>query len=216
LSIPVLIIGKSASGKSTSLRNFGKEAGLINVLGKPLPFRTSEEKRMGSIKTDNIQVIMDVLSRAQVNTFVIDDAGYLLTNKYMREHGDARDTYKFFDNLGTSFWSLVTFVKDGLPDNKIVYFIMHEEKNDFGDIKPKTIGKMLDDKVCVEGMFTIVLRAECLAGEYIFHTRTTGTDVTKTPMGMFDTPTIPNDLKMVDDTIREYYNIKIQGENTNA
>jgi hypothetical protein len=216
LSIPVLIIGKSASGKSTSLRNFGKEAGLINVLGKPLPFSTSEDKRMGSIKTDNIQVIMDVLSRAQVNTFVIDDAGYLLTNNYMREHGDARDTYKFFDNLGTSFWSLVTFVKDGLPDNKIVYFIMHEEKNDFGDIKPKTIGKMLDDKVCVEGMFTIVLRAECLAGEYIFHTRTTGTDVTKTPMGMFDTPTIPNDLKMVDDTIREYYNIKIQGENTNA
>lgn len=186
------------------------------MLGKPLPFRTSDEKRMGSIKTDNIQVIMDVLSRAQVNTFVIDDAGYLLTNKYMREHGDARDTYKFFDNLGTSFWSLVTFVKDGLPDNKIVYFIMHEEKNDFGDIKPKTIGKMLDDKVCVEGMFTIVLRAECLAGEYIFHTRTTGTDVTKTPMGMFDTPTIPNDLAVVDATIREYYNIKTQGEQTNA
>jgi hypothetical protein len=103
-----------------------------------------------------------------------------------------------------------------MPDNKIVYFIMHEDKSDSGDIKPKTIGKVLDEKVCVEGMFTIVLRSEFIGGEYIFHTQTTGFDVTKTPMDMFDTPTIPNDLKMVDDTIREYYNIKTQGENTNA
>ena len=84
---------------------------------------------------------------------------------------------------------------------------MHEDKNDFGDIKPKTIGKLLDEKVCVEGLFTIVLRAECLNGEYIFHTKTDGSDVTKTPMGMFEKETIENDLKAVDATIRDYYDL---------
>lgn len=84
---------------------------------------------------------------------------------------------------------------------------MHEDKNEFGDIKPKTIGKLLDEKVCVEGLFTIVLRAECLNGEYIFHTKTDGSDVTKTPMGLFENETIPNDLKEVDKVIREYYNL---------
>ena len=219
MAIPVLILGKSGSGKSTSMRNCGKEFGLINVLGKPLPFRAKTENTMGSVKTDSIPVIMDALNRAQVNAFVIDDAGYLLTNAFMRGHsntGSGNNIFSFYNKMADEFWNLVQFVVHGMPDNKIVYFIMHEDKSDNGDIKPKTIGKVLDEKVCVEGMFTIVLRSEFIGGEYIFHTQTTGFDVTKTPMGMFDTPTIPNDLKMVDDTIREYYNIKTQGENTNA
>lgn len=219
MAIPVLILGKSGSGKSTSMRNCGKNFGLINVLGKPLPFRQNPDDRMGSITTDNIAQIVDILTRAQTNSFVIDDAGYLLTNAFMRGHsntGAGNNIFSFYNSMADSFWNLIQFVVHGMPDNKIVYFIMHEDKSDSGDIKPKTIGKVLDEKVCVEGMYTIVLRSECIGGEYIFHTRTNGFDVTKTPMGMFDTPTIPNDLKMVDDTIREYYNIKTQGENTNA
>ena len=219
MAIPVLILGKSGSGKSTSMRNCGKNFGLINVLGKPLPFRQNPDNRMGSITTDNIAQIVDILTRAQTNSFVVDDAGYLLTNAFMRGHsntGAGNNIFSFYNSMADSFWNLIQFVVHGMPDNKIVYFIMHEDKSDTGDIKPKTIGKVLDEKVCVEGMFTIVLRSECIGGEYIFHTRTNGFDVTKTPMGMFDTPTIPNDLKMVDDAIREYYNIKAQGENTNA
>lgn len=219
MAIPVLLIGKSGSGKSTSMRNCGKEFGLINVLGKPLPFRAAPENAMGSVTTDQIPVIMDVLNRAQINSFVIDDAGYLLTNAFMRGHsntGTGNNIFSFYNKMADEFWNLVQFVVHGMPPHKIVYFIMHEDKSDAGDIKPKTIGKVLDEKVCIEGMFTIVLRSEFIGGEYIFHTQTTGFDVTKTPMGMFDTPTIPNDLKMVDDTIREYYNIKTQGENTNA
>jgi hypothetical protein len=217
MAVPVLIIGKSGSGKSTSMRNCGREFGLINVLGKPLPFKQNPENRINSITLDAIPRIIELMQKYPFKSFVIDDAGYLLTSRYMREYSTARDTYKFFADLGTSFWNLITFAKDYLPPDRIVYFIMHDEKNDNGDIKPKTIGKMLDEKVCVEGMFTIVLRSECVVGDYIFHTRTSGFDVTKTPMGMFDTPTIPNDLKMVDDTIREYYNISTtQGEKTNA
>lgn len=217
MGIPVLLIGKSGSGKSTSLRECGKEFGLINVLGKPLPFKQNPENRMGSVTTDNVAAIVDLLGRAQVKSFVIDDAGYLLTNAFMRGHsttGAGNDIFKFYNRMADEFWNLVQYVAHGMPPDKIVYFIMHEDKSDAGDIKPKTIGKVLDEKVCVEGMFTIVLRSECIAGDYIFHTRTTGFDVTKTPMGMFDTPTIPNDLKMVDNTIRNYYELK--GENTNA
>lgn len=219
MAIPVLILGKSGSGKSTSMRNCGKNFGLINVLGKPLPFRQNPDDRMGSITTDNIAQIVDILTRAQTNSFVIDDAGYLLTNAFMRGHsntGAGNNIFSFYNSMADSFWNLIQFVVHGMPDNKIVYFIMHEDKSDSGDIKPKTIGKVLDEKVCVEGMFTIVLRSECIGGDYIFHTRTNGFDVTKTPMGMFDTPTIPNDLAIVDATIREYYNIKTQGEPTNA
>lgn len=219
MAIPVLILGKSGSGKSTSMRNCGRDFGLINVLGKPLPFKVKPDNAMGSVTTDQIPVIADILNRAQVNSFVIDDAGYLLTNAFMRGHsntGAGNNIFSFYNKMADEFWNLVQFVVHGMPADKIVYFIMHEDKSDTGDIKPKTIGKVLDEKVCVEGMFTIVLRSECVGGEYIFNTRTNGFDVTKTPMGMFDTPTIPNDLKMVDDTIREYYNIKTQGENTDA
>jgi hypothetical protein len=216
MGIPVLILGKSGSGKSTSMRNCGKEFGLINVLGKPLPFRQTAENKMGMVTTDNIPAIQNLLATAPLNSFIIDDAGYLLTNAFMRGHsntGAGNNIFGFYNSMADSFWGLIRFVVEHMPPHKIVYFIMHEDKSDSGDIKPKTIGKVLDEKVCVEGMFTIVLRSECVAGSYVFHTRTSGFDVTKTPMGMFDEADIENDLKMVDNTIRKYYEI---GENTNA
>ena len=98
-------------------------------------------------------------------------------------------------------------MKNKVDPNKIVYFMMHEDKNDAGDIKPKTIGKLLDEKVCIEGMFTIVLRTDIEDGKYIFKTHSDGKDVTKTPIGMFKEDTIENDLKYVDGIIRKYYEI---------
>ncbi len=205
MGIPVLITGKSGSGKSSSLYNF-PEAGVINVLGKPLPFRNPPK----TIVTDDYNVVKSALNKCKAKSIVIDDSGYLMTNQFMSGHsnqGAGNAIFGFYNDLGDKFWGLIQFVIKSLPEDKIVYFMMHEEKNDFGDIKPKTIGKMLDEKVCIEGMFTIALRAMISCGKYIFKTNSDGTDVCKTPVGMFESLEIDNDLKVVDKTIRDYYNL---------
>ena len=204
MGVPVLCIGKSGSGKSTSLRNFkGGELALINVLGKPLPFKNN----IGSYTTDDYAKVKNAMEQSKINTIVIDDAGYLITNMFMRNHSSAgagNSIFAFYNQLGDEFWNLIQFIIHSLPAKKIVYLMMHEEKNDLGDIKPKTIGKMLDEKVTIEGMFTIVLRAVREGGRYVFKTQSEGPDVAKSPMEMFPAE-IDNDLKMVDKTIREYY-----------
>lgn len=208
MGIPVLIIGKSGSGKSTSLRNFDeKELGLINVSKKPLPFKRKFES---TVLTDDYLTIMKCLTKTDKKSIAIDDAGYLITNHFMNKHsscGGGNAVFGLYNDLGDNFWRLIEWVK-ALPNEKIVYFMMHEDKNDFGDIKPKTIGKLLDEKVCIEGMFTVALRCISDENRHYFKTQSDGSDISKTPMGMFEDKEIDNDLKIVDTTIREYYEIK--------
>lgn len=128
----------------------------------------------------------------------------------MKNHskaGGGNSVFNLYNDLADRFWNLIEFIKNKVDQDKIVYFIMHEDKNDSGDIKPKTIGKLLDEKVCVEGMFTIVLRTDIEDRKYVFKTHTDGKDVTKTPIGMFEEDSMDNDLKIVDTTIRKYYEI---------
>lgn len=211
MAIPVLIMGKSGSGKSASLRNFGPDdICVINVLGKPFPFRGGLQK---VFQTDDYATVMKAIAKAAnggSKAIVIDDAGYLITNEFMRGHaqqGQGNAIFGFYNKLADDFWRLIEFIKT-MPQDVVIYVIMHEEQNDFGTIKPKTIGKILDDKVSVEGMFTIVLRSEKDGDKHVFRTKTTGQDVTKTPIGMFEDETIDNDLAMVDKAIRDYYGIK--------
>lgn len=183
MAIPVLIIGKSGSGKSTSLRNFGeKELALVNVIKKPLPFRKKFES---TLETDDYKTIAESIYKTKKKAIVIDDSGYLITNQFMKNHskaGGGNSVFNLYNDLADRFWNLIEFMKNKVDQDKIVYFIMHEDKNDAGDIKPKTIGKLLDEKVCIEGMFTIVLRTDIEDGKYIFKTHTDGKDVTKTPI----------------------------------
>lgn len=208
MGIPVLIIGKSGSGKSFSMMKFAEnEVGLINVLGKKLPFQTD----IKSVDCDDYATIKAILKEAKVNKIVIDDAGYLMTNQFMRGHSKGKagsSVFDLYNQIGDDFWELIRYISLRLPENRIVYLMMHEDKNDFGDIKPKTIGKMLDNQVCVEGMFTIVLRAIVSDGKHLFRTVTDGSDVTKTPAGMFEQETTCNDLKFVDNIIRKYYKLE--------
>lgn len=209
MGIPVLLIGKSGSGKSTSLRNFASdELYLINVSKKPLPFKGAFDS---TLKTDNYATIGTALDKSQKKSIAIDDAGYLITNQFMNGHSSAgagNGVFALYNAIGDHFWNLVEHIKT-LPDDKIVYVIMHEERNDFGDIKPKTIGKLLDEKVCLEGMFTIVLRCVNDKASHTFRTQSDGSDVCKSPIDMFETNEIENDLKIVDQTIRSYYGIEI-------
>lgn len=204
MGMPILIIGKSGSGKSTSLRNFTKEdnIGIINVLGKRLPFKSS----LAAINTDDYAQVMKAIVGAKSRSIVIDDAGYLMTNQFMKGHsnsGSGNGIFAFYNDIGDRFWSLIRLVNTQTPDDRLVYFLMHEEKDEFGEIRPKTIGKMLDEKVCIEGMFTVVLRCR----EHKFLTQSDGSDVAKSPIGMFGEAEIDNDLKLVDETIRKYYEI---------
>lgn len=196
MGIPVMILGASGSGKSASMRNFQPgEVGIINVVGKPLPFRNS----LPTLNTDDYQKIESSLRRGKFKRYVIDDSQYLLANDFI-SHA-AETGYGKFTSMAVSFHHLITMVAD-LPSDCIVYFLHHTELDALGNIKAKTIGKMLDEKITVEGLFSIVLLCEMENGNYGFRTR--GKIPAKAPIGMFD-ERIDNDLAFVDKTIREYY-----------
>lgn len=201
----VLIYGRSGSGKSRSLYNFSEdEVFLVQTIKKRLPFRKQFKYTLVS---DNVLTIMAQLQKMPLKVAVIDDAGYLMTNEFMKRHGKkGANQFDLFNDIADNFWSLLDSVK-ALPDDVIVYFIMHESSNDYGETKLRTIGKLLDDKVCVEGMCTVVLRCVIENGQHFFLTQGTGTDISKSPEGLFDELKIPNDLKAVDSAIREYWNI---------
>ena len=208
MALPVLIMGKSGSGKTASLRNMTQTTLVINVNKKSLPFSKNDHIKIRN--TDDYLMIREILSKAYdagIKTVVIDDAGYLMTNKFMRGHREKKGAsqYDLYNEIADSFYSLIRFITDNLQPDMIVYIVMHEDKNDMGESKPKTIGRLLDEKVCIEGLFTIVFHSMKHNGKYVFATNTDGTDVTKTPIGMFDEEYVDNDLQMIDNKIREYY-----------
>ena len=208
MAIPVLIIGKSGSGKSASLRNFDpNRVALINVLGKPLPFKGKFNQFVTDDYTKIKNAVSSVASKKERDVVVIDDAGYLITNMFMRGHssaGSGNGVFTLYNAIGDHFWGLVEHVRN-MPSDIRVYFIMHEDVNDFGQVKPKTIGKLIDEKVCLEGMFTICLRCMISDGKHVFRTQSDGSDVAKSPIGMFEELEIDNDMSVVDQKICEYY-----------
>jgi hypothetical protein len=207
MAIPVLIIGKSGSGKSASLRNFKpEEIGVINVMGKPLPFKST----LKTGQTKSYETIDKWLKTSMPPSIVIDDAGYLITDYFMTRHsnfGAGNAVFQLYNELADKFYSLIDSIQH-LPEDKIIYVMMHEDESESGNIKPKTIGKLLDEKVNIEGMFTIVLRCVSDKNRHVFLTQSSGFDVAKSPIGMFADLEIDNDLKMVDDAIRDFYNLK--------
>lgn len=215
MGIPVIVYGKSGSGKTTSLRNFGKdEIMYVNVENKALPFRGDFTYHM---KSEKASVIIDQLRRlgndVPCKTAVIDDITYIMVNNFMRRHRDMKGNAQFelYNDIGDYVWSIFETARK-LPDDVIVYIIMHEDTNDYGTTKIRTIGSLLDNKVVPEGIVTICLRAMTTKDGHIFRTVTDGSDITKAPIGMFSDDEIPNDLKFVDDTIREFYDIKADKE----
>lgn len=200
MGIPVLVLGRSGSGKSRSIKNL--DCGVVKVIEKELPFRNN----LKTATTSDYNKICQILLASKKSSVVIDDAGYLLTDEFMRRAQEKG--YDKFTELANNFYNLIQFITLQLPRDRIVYLMMHEDENEItGAVKPKTIGKLLDEKVCVEGLFTIVIR--CI--DHQFYTNNSG--CAKSPEEMFDTEIIENDLALVDQKIREYYNLK--GEQNN-
>ena len=207
MGIPVLILGESGSGKSCSLRNFEKDEIVIyNIAGKPLPFKKNLNK------ADNVTYtqIKSNMQKGNFKTYVIDDSQYLMAFEMFDK---AKETgYNKFTDVALNFRNLIDFVIKNMPNDTIVYFLHHTETTETGKIKAKTSGKMLDNQLTLEGLFSIVLLCKTDGKEHYFETQSDGYTTCKSPMEMFE-PRIDNDLKKVDTTIREYYELnKIESE----
>jgi len=200
----ILILGDSGTGKSASMRNFKPEEVLvINAAGKPLPFKNHFETVTPSYQTLTKDVLkaMDSTSKKVI---VIDDAQYIMSFQYMRRIKE--NGWDKWNDIQGDFFNIIKHCED-LPEDVIVYFLSHIQRDDEGREKIKTMGKMLDEKITIEGLFTTVLKTSVKDGQYMFLTQNSGMDTVKSPIGMFDTYAIDNDLKYVDTKIRNYYEI---------
>lgn len=206
MGIPVLILGESGSGKSCSMRNFTKEEiGIFNVAGKPLPFKSD----LAKFNNPSYAEIVGKLKLGKMKRYVIDDSQYLMAFEMFNR---AKETgYNKFTDVALNFRNLIDFVIRGTSDDTIVYFLHHTETTETGKIKAKTSGKMLDNQLTLEGLFSIVLLCKTDGKEHYFETQSDGFTTCKSPMGMFDAK-IDNDLKIVDTTIREYYGLNEGGK----
>ncbi len=218
MAIPVLIIGRSGSGKTYSLKNFGKdEVGVISVEKGRLPFRsdikvlkvpkdpTEGEGDAATVNAAKYAWITSVIRKAKSKAIAIDDSQYLLVNELF-DRANERG-YDKFVHMAAHFRDLIHFINELEDDEKIIYFLHHSEMDTDGREKVKTIGKMLDEKLTVEGCFDIVIYCQ----DHKFYTQSNGQSTAKTPEDMFDLE-IPNDLKLVDTKIREYYGIGKENE----
>jgi hypothetical protein len=180
------------------------EVGIINVQGKVLPFRGAGKYDI--VNTDNSADIVEQIKKfaQKYKILVVDDFQYVMANEFMRRA--AEKGYDKFTEIARHAWDIADCVRT-LPNDVIVYVMCHIDTDQDGSEKLKTIGKLLDEKIVLEGMSTIVLKTAVSDGQYMFLTQNNGKDTTKSPDGMFPSYAIDNNLKYVDDKIRSYYEL---------
>ena len=219
MSIACMILGQSGTGKTASLRNLDPaHTLLIQAVKKPLPFRSKgwtwfdkEANPHGNIfVTDQATTIIKLMRGTKRSVIVLDDFQYILANEFMRrvldkESGNA--AFAKYNEIAHNAWSILMAASQ-LSDDKRVYILGHTQEDDSGRIKAKTIGKLLDEKITIEGLLTIVLRTAVINGQYLFSTKNNGADTVKTPMGLFEDEHIENDLAAADAAIYSYYDLQ--------
>lgn len=216
MSTAILILGESGTGKSASMRNLDPaHTLLIQAVKKPLPFKSPDWKYLprdphGCVYAcDQSEKIVAAMKKTRKSVIVIDDFQYVLSNEFMRrvtevEVGNA--AFAKYNEIARHAWDIL-MAASSLPDHKRVYILSHTSTDDFGRTKIKTIGKLLDEKIVIEGLVTIVLKTVVMNGSYLFSTRNSGSDTVKTPIGLFDDEFIENDLAVIDAKIFEYYGL---------
>lgn len=215
MSIATIILGESGTGKTTSLRNLDPaHTLLIQVIQKPLPFKSANWKPVANggniIVTDQSPKIISAMQKTTREVIVIDDFQYTMANEFMRRVNDkevGNAAFAKYNEIARSAWDVLTAAAN-LSAGKRVYILSHTQTDDAGRVKIKTIGKLLDEKITIEGLVSIVLRTAVVNGNYMFSTRNSGHDTTKTPMGMFDEELIENDLALIDTQIYNYYELQ--------
>ena len=208
MAIVTLVLGNSGSGKSYSMHNLDPRlCGVINVMGKPLPFRAGRDFR--KLNTDNAYEINDRLPTFRAPIVIIDDFQYVMANEFMRgvtDEGAGNAVFQRFNRIGQNAWNILNTAINQTDPNQRIYILSHIEEVE-GKTKIKTMGKMLDEKIVLEGMVTTVLQTAIRNGELYFMTKNDGTTTVKTPHEMFSNELIPNDLNAVDDAICDYYGL---------
>lgn len=205
MGVAVLVLGASGSGKSASMRNFKEnDVRILNVASKPLPFRNVNKLKKADKAT--YAMIKGAVKSGQTLSYVVDDAQYLMAFESFDKINETG--YSKFSAMAKNYEDMLRTIQEDTSPDTIVYIMQHIDKDEDGNIKAKTLGKMLDQQLTIEGLFSIVLLAKAEERRHFFVTQSDGTNPCKSPMGMFNEIEIDNDLKMVDDTIREYYGMK--------
>lgn len=215
ISVPIIIMGDSGTGKTTSIRTFNEgEVEVINVMGKIMPFFTPKVHQVNvpqiAASHENalkVDIVRSWLTKHHEHkAVVVDDAGYLITEMFMRwTVGDEKmsDQYGVYKEIASRMWQLFQrIIEDGDAD-RIIYFIFHEETDNYGKVDLLTVGKLLNEKIKIRGLVTMTLQSAKEGDRYVFHTN--NGNPAKSPMGLFEEETIDNDLKMVDSQVREAY-----------
>jgi hypothetical protein len=212
MSIAALILGNSGSGKSTSLRNLDPaKTLLVQCIKKPLPFKAKGWKTRITLKSegnviqnDDPVTIEKILRSSPHEVVVIDDYQAVMVNELMNRSSEKG--YDKFTDIGKHAFDIFRAAGDLAPHRR-VYIMAHTQTDDFGAVRMKTVGKMVDQTLVPEGYFTIVLRTEVVNGNYRFSTQTNGQDCCKSPIGMFADLHIDNDLAQVDAAISDFYEL---------
>jgi hypothetical protein len=201
----ILIMGESGTGKSTSIRNCDPAiTAIVNPVGKPLPFRGSKKFTAlnGETDSDKICDFMKSQAKAGKKIIIVDDFQYILAIPYMNRIKETG--WDKYNDFGANYFNIIDICKE-LPEDVCVYYLTHCETLENGLTTVKLIGKLLREKITIEGLFTIVLRTGVSEGKYYFFTQNNGKDTVKSPMGMFDAFSVDNDLAYIDAKIRNYY-----------
>lgn len=213
MSNTTLILGPSGSGKSTSLKNLDPDSTFIlGVLDKPLPFRGYKKKynaeRKNYHSSDDYRVLLSYIKainerRPEIKVLVIDDFQYLLAHEFMNRVSERG--YDKYSELALHAWSVIKSLTE-TRDDLHCFVLTHSDSDQQGNMKIKTIGKLLDDKITLEGMFTCCLYSMVIDGKYQFLTNYDGIHLSKSPLGLFDSQFIDNDLQYVKERMHAYFN----------
>lgn len=212
MSIASLVLGESGTGKSAAMRNLDpSKTLLIQAVKKPLPFRAkgwsyiTVENKTGNIFSEpDWERIIFIIRKTAKKIIVIDDFQYVMAGEFMAR--SAETGYTKFTELAKHAWDVFRAAAT-LPDDVRVYFLSHTQTDDYGHVRAKTIGKLLDEKITIEGLFTIVLRTQVDGNEYWLSTQNNGNDTVKSPIGLFNSHRVSNDLAVIDQQIFDYYEL---------